>query len=109
MALIKMRLCRAYSNLPKTMKLVWNEYKIVRAEWKRLEERLHNMEKPKPRYTLDTQTGRPRIMKKITHWDELYKAYMNRGLRLLELALYLRTEGYIAPDFTREDLDKPRA
>ena len=108
MQLTKMRLCRAYSNLPRTMKLVWAEYKDVRAEWKRLEERLHHTEKPKPRYKLDPETGRPRIVKKVTYWDKLYEAYMNRGYRLLELALYLRTEGYIAPDFTREQLDARR-
>lgn len=108
MQLIKMRLCRSYSNLTKTEKLIWSEYQIVRSDWKRLEALWHNEEKPKPRFKYDTKEQRIRPIVKITRYDELHREYMKRGYRLLELALYLYNFGYIAPDFTSEILSKKR-
>lgn len=105
---IKMRLCRSYSNLTKTEKLIWSEYKIVRNDWKRLEALWHNEEKPKPKFKYCWDENRYRPMRQVTRYDELHKDYMKRGYRLLELALYLYAFGYIAPDFTSEDLNKKR-
>lgn len=104
MNMIKMRTCRAYSNLSPRDKWLWTEYKRIRSEWIRLREVIKSMPEEKPKFYWDRKEARWRPREDTSRLTHYLRQEHKLGFRLLELALYLYKAGYIAPDFTREQL-----
>lgn len=100
----KMKMCYAYSNLSPREKWLWSEYKRIRADWKFQSEVLEGIPEEKPRLHWDYTESRWRPSHQVTRKDIIRKEVHRLGYRLLELALYLYKAGYIAPDFTQEEL-----
>ncbi|QIW86485.1 hypothetical protein AMA1_57 [Achromobacter phage AMA1] len=101
----KMRLCNAYSNLPPLLKECWKEYQEVRATLMATKEALHNMPEDKIRMVWDAQEKRHRPSPLPTLKEQARAKHTRLKRRLTELAQYLYTARYIAPDFNRAALE----
>lgn len=102
----RMKLCYAYSNMNPRDKSLWFEYKEVRKRWKHKLEVLNSLPPEKARFRWDREEKRWRPVSVVDHRAILKKEVHKLGYRLLELALYLFENGWIAPDFTQEELQK---
>lgn len=100
----KMRLCNAYSNLSPLMKECWNEYQEVRARLMATKEILATMPEDKIRMVWDAAEQRHRPSSMPTLRSRAVETHTKLLRRLTELAQYLYTEKYIAPDFNRASL-----
>ena len=102
--LISMRHCYAYSNMPPREKSLWMEYKQVRQAWANMGSLIQQLPEEKPRYRWDQEETRwrpqgpnPRVV-----W---YKQQEHKlGYRMVELAQYLLSAGYLVPEFTKDQL-----
>lgn len=102
---IKMRACRAYSNLPPMYASMWSEYKLLRGELSIMESMYDGMPPEKPHYKLEE--GKPRIQSEASHKVQLYKRIWKARNRMQELAQYFwQGLGWIAPDFTEAELKR---
>lgn len=101
-----MKLCYSYSNMNPRDKSLWFEYKEVRKLWKHNIEVLKDLPPEKKRFRWDQEEDRWRPVIKIDRRVVIKKEAQKLGYRLLELALYLFENGWIAPDFTQEELQK---
>lgn len=105
----KMRLCNAYSNMPRLVKDVWIEYQEVRAQLMTTKTVLQRMPEDKIKMVWDAQEKRHRPSPLPTLKDEARAKHTRLTRRLTELAQYLYDFKYIAPDFNRASLELGRA
>lgn len=100
----KMRLCNAYSNLPKLVKECWIEYQEVRAQLMATKASLINMPEDKLKMVWDAKAQRHRPSSVPTLRDQARARHTKLQRRLTELAQYLYDFKLIAPDFNQASL-----